>query len=163
MKRIIRSGTIFGTAILSVVFVLGLLLMQLPRTVLANPDLESLWAEGNTVSCGQLALTSSGNADGSGTGTWADANGKWAKKTFEFWTFTMEDSAVGAGTINSVTLYLKHYQSGWDNDSFNIDVYDGSTWSTVQSYSSGSGPPTGDTTDNLVVTDSEGFRRNPVI
>ena len=152
MKRNIRSVMVFGTAVLSVVFVLGLLLMQLPRTVSANPDLESLWSASNAVS-GGLALTSSSNADGSGTGTWADAAGKWAKDPVESWIFTMGDSAVGTGVINGVTLYLKHYQSGgYDNDNFLIQVYDGSIWSDVQSYTSGSGPPTGDTTNSWDVS-----------
>jgi len=117
----------------------------------ANPDTESLWSGSNAVSTTQLTLTSTANADGSTTGNYADASGLWAKAPYEYWTFTMDNSAVGAGTINSVTLYLKHYQSGWADDNFNIDVYDGSTWNTVQSYTSGSGPPTTDTTNSWAV------------
>jgi len=132
--------------------VFGILPLGQLSQVYANPDTESLWSGSNSVSTAQLTLTNSANADGSGTGTWADASGLWAKATYEYWTFVMGDSAVGTGTINSVTLYLKHYQSGWSNDNYNIDVYDGSTWNTVLSYTSGSGPPTTDTTDSWVVS-----------
>ena len=118
------------------------------KTVEANPDIENLWSESNSVSTAQLTLTSSTNANGSGTGTWADANGLWAKDPYESWEFVMENSGVGSGTINSVTLYLKHYQSGWADDSYLIQIYDGSTYLEVQSYTDGSGPPTGDITNS---------------
>ena len=106
---------------------------------------ERLWSESNSVS-GDLTLTSSGNADGATTGTWADANGKWAKKGY-WWELVMADSTQ-TGTINGVTLYLKHRQSSWADDNFLIQIYDGSSWINVQSYIEGSGPPTSDTTDN---------------
>ena len=119
-----------------------------PSQVSAAPDIESLWPASNSVSDpAQLTLTSSTNADGSATGTWADANGKWAKTPYESWAFAIADS-TGNGTIVSVDLYLKHYQSGWSDDDYLIQVHDGSTWHDVQAYTSGSGPPTGDTTDS---------------
>jgi hypothetical protein len=127
----------------------GMLSWYQVSPVSADPDIENLWSGSNSVSDpGQLTLTSSSSADGSGTGTWADANGLWSASPYESWTFFIGDSAVGAGTINSVTLYLKHYQSGWADDNFLVQIYDGSIWHDVQSYTSGSGPPTSDTTNN---------------
>ena len=120
-------------------------LLAAASVVAADPATESLWSENNSVSS-ELTLTSSGNADGATTGTWADANGQWAKNG-DWWEFGMEDSAQ-TGTINSVTLYLKHYQSGWVNDNFLIQIYDGSAWLDVQSYTDGDGPPTSDTTNS---------------
>ncbi len=122
-----------------------------PAVVYAAPDIESIWSESNSVTA-DLTLTSSASADGSSTGAWADASGMWAKSAYESWTFAMGNSAVGAGTINTVTLYLKHFQSGWDNDNYLIEIYDGSVWSSVQSYTSGSGPPTSDITNNWDVS-----------
>ena len=107
----------------------------------------SLWSQSNSVSSAELTLTSSTNADGPTTGTWADANGKWAKTPYESWEFVMEDSTGNAGPVNDVTLYLKHYQTGWSNDNFKIQIWNGSNWIDVRSYTSGSGPPTADTTD----------------
>jgi len=107
----------------------------------------SLWSESNTVTAG-LTLTSSTNADGSTTGTWADANGGWAQSPYEYWDFTIQDNTGLIGPITSVTLYLKHYQNGWSNDNFKIQIYADSGWQDVQSYSAGSGPPTSDTTNN---------------
>lgn len=133
--------------LLVMVLVFGALPLVQPTQVYAAPDTENLWSESNSVSAG-LALTSSADADGSGTGTWADADGKWAKATYEYWTFVMANSAVGVGTINSVTLYITHYQSLWADDKFLIQIYDGSTWIDVISYTAGSGPPTTGTTDN---------------
>jgi len=109
------------------------------------PDTENLWSGSNSASS-KLALTNSANADGDTPGTWAHANGEWAKK-FYWWEFVMTDSPK-AGTLNSVTLFLKHYQSGWVDDNFLIQIYDGSTWYDVQSYTIGSGPPTVDTNIN---------------
>jgi len=118
----------------------------------ASPALESLWSGSNSVSTAELTLTSSANAYGSETGTWADARGLWAKDPYEYWTFVMDSSAVGAGTINTVTLSLTHYQSEWVDDSFNIDVFDGSTWNTARAYTSGDGPPITGTADNWDVS-----------
>lgn len=138
------------TLLASLIF--GVLPLGQPSTVYAAPDTENLWSESNSVSDpAQLTLTSSTDADGSTTGTWADASGKWAKTPYEWWEFVMENHTLGQGTINSVTLYLKHRQSGWANDNFNIDVFDGSTWNTVRAYVDGDGPPTTDTTDNWSV------------
>lgn len=137
-------------ALASLIFIV--LPLGQPAAVYAAPDLESIYSESNSVSSAQLTLTNTANADGSGTGTWADASGRWAKATYKYWTFTMTNSAAGPGTINTVTLYLTHYQDGWSNDNYNIDVYDGSTWSTVQAYTSGSGPPTTGTTNNWDVS-----------
>lgn len=105
-----------------------------------------LWSQSNSVSTG-LTLTNSGNADGSGIDTWADADGKWARSPYEYWEFTMEDSSM-EGPINNVTLFLKHYQSGWNNDNFLIQLWDGSNWFIVRSYTPGSGPPTVNTIDS---------------
>lgn len=132
--------------------VFGAIPLSQPSPAYAAPDTENLWSGSNSVSTAQLTLTSTTSADGSGTGDYAHANGLWAKATYEYWEFVMGDSAVGTGTINSITLYLKHYQSGWADDSFNIDVFDGSTWTTVQSYTEGSGPPASDTTNNWDVS-----------
>ena len=110
------------------------------------PSIESLWSESNSVSA-DLTLIGSGNADGSTTETWADANGKWAKEIMQWWEFVMQNSNK-SGTINNVTLYLKHYQTGWVNDNFLIQIYNGSIWTDVRSYTAGDGPPGGDTTDN---------------
>jgi hypothetical protein len=107
---------------------------------------ESLWSESNSVSTTQLTLTNSAYTNGPTTGNFADASGQWAKSPYEWWEFVMADSTK-AGTINSVWLYLKHYQSGWVDDNFLIQIYDGSTWHTVQTYTSVSGPPTDDTTN----------------
>ncbi len=123
-----------------------------PAKVYANPDLESLWSESNSVSTAELTLSNTTWANGSGTTDFADASGLWAKATYESWTFVMANSAVGTGTLNTVTLYLQHYQSGWANDNYNIDVYDGSTWSTVRAYTNGDGPPTADTPDSWDVS-----------
>ena len=108
------------------------------KQAMANPDVENLWSESNTAP--SLTLTNSTNANGSTTGSWANASGKWAKYLY-YWEFVMQNSGVGTGTINSVVLYLKHYQSGWANDDFLIQIYDGSTWIDVQTYISGSGSP----------------------
>lgn len=105
-----------------------------------------LWSQSNSVSTG-LTLTDSGNADGSGIDTWADADGKWARSPYEYWVFTMEDTSM-EGPINDVTLFLKHYQSGWNNDNFKIQLWNGSNWFNVRSYTSGSGPPTVNTIDS---------------
>ena len=123
-----------------------------PSTVYSAQDVESLWSESNSVSSTELTLTDSTNADGSTTGTWANAKGNWAKTPYEWWEFVMENSPVGQGTINSVTLYLKHYQDGWADDGFLIQIYDGSTWIDVESYSSANTPPIADTTDSWNVT-----------
>jgi len=106
-----------------------------------------LWSESNSVSSADLTLTSSANANGPGTGTWADANGKWSKTPYEYWDFIIEDLSL-LGPINNATLYLKHRQSGWVDENFLIQIWDGSSWLNVQSYGSGSGPPTGDTLDS---------------
>ncbi len=149
MKRRFFHTLLLITLLTSLVF--GVSPLAQPSQVLANPDIENLWADGSTAS-GGLIETNPTFAQGSTTGNFADASGKWAKTTYESWTFTMDNSAVGTGTINSVTLYLQHYQSGWTDDNYNIDVYDGSTWNTVQAYTSGgTTPPTGDTPDNWTV------------
>lgn len=149
MKR--RLFHVLLVIILLALLALGAPPLGQPVVVYAAPDLESIWSGSNSVSA-DLTLTSSASADGSGTGTWADASGLWAKSAYESWTFVMGNSAVGAGTINTVTLYLKHYQSGWADDSYNIDIYDGTAWTTVQSYVEGGGPPTSDTTNNWDVS-----------
>ena len=128
--------------------VLGAIPLSQPSPVYASPDTDNLWSGSN--SAPNLTLTSSANADGSGPGTWADANGKWTKSNYS-WDFVMGDS-TSTGTINSVTLYLKHYQSGWADDSFLIQIYDGSAWNDVQSYAEGSGPPDGDITNDWDVS-----------
>jgi hypothetical protein len=92
-------------------------------------------------------LASSTNANGPINETWANANGQWAKSPYEYWDFTIEDSEY-IGPINNVTLYLRHYQSGWFDDSFLIQIYNGSSWINVQSYTAGSGPPIENVTDN---------------
>jgi len=107
-----------------------------------------LWSENNSVSSAALTLTNSSDADGSGTGAWADANGKWSKSPVEYWDFLIENYTGLMGPINNVTLYLKHYQIGWIDEDFTIQIWNGSTWSDVQTYTAGSGPPTVDTTDN---------------
>jgi hypothetical protein len=107
---------------------------------------DSLWSESNAVTAG-LLLTSSNNADGSVTGTWADADGQWAQSPYESWTFTIEN-ATRWGPINNVWLYLKHNQTGWVDDNFLIQIYNGSNWYDVRAYVDGDGPPTVDTTDN---------------
>jgi hypothetical protein len=137
---------------LLVALVFGAIPLSQPSPVYAAPDTENLWSGSNSVSTAQLTLTNSANANGSGTGTWAHANGQWAKSPYEWWEFVMGNSAVGTGTINSVNLYLKHYQSGWQNDNFLIQIYDGSAWNDVQSYTSGSGPPTSGTLNNWNVS-----------
>jgi len=143
MRRITWLGAIFGTLV-----VLSVFWPQSPDVARAAPDTESLWSESNTISSTALALTNSGDANGSTNSTWADATGLWAKKLY-WWEFVMADSTVGAGQINSVTLYLKHYQTGWADDNFLIQIYDGTNWLEVQSYTTtGSWPPTGDTTDS---------------
>ena len=107
----------------------------------------SLWSENNSVSTTELTLTSSTNADGSTTGNWASANGKWAKSTYEYWDFTIENTDI-IGPIDNATLYLKHNQSGWSDDNFLIQIWNGSSWFNVRSYTAGDGPPTVDTTDS---------------
>jgi len=113
---------------------------------------ENLWSGSNagTVGC---TVTNSANADGSGTSTWASAvddDNRWARDGAT-WTFTMGNSGVGTGTINSVTLYLKHYISGHSDDNFNLDVYDGTGWTNVQAWTGGDIPTT-DTTNNWDVS-----------
>lgn len=103
----------------------------------------SLWSESNSISGGLTFLNSSENANGSTTGTWANAGNKWLG---ESWEFVIEDTVI-TGTINSVTLYLKHYQSGRDDDTFKIQVWDGSTWTDFDTTY-----PTSDTTENWSVT-----------
>jgi len=114
--------------------------------------LESLYSGSNAQS-GGLTITNSANANGPTTGNFASAtaaDNKWAQDS-RYWYFVMDDSSLGTETINSVTLYLKHYQGGHVDDNYNIDVYDGTTWNTVQSYD-GVSPPTTDTTNNWDVS-----------
>ncbi|UCG10085.1 MAG: hypothetical protein JSW30_05005, partial [Dehalococcoidia bacterium] len=86
------------------------------------------------------------NALGSGDETWANAvSAKWDG---DDWTFRMEDSAVGAGPVANVTLYLYHYQSNFDDDPILLQIYDGSTWHTVETYNAGNQPPTANITNS---------------
>ena len=107
-----------------------------------------LWSENNSVSSVELTLSNSANADGSGTGTRANAVGKWSKTPYEYWDFVIENYTGILGPINNVFLYLKHNQTGWIDENFVIQIWNGSTWSDVRSYTPGDGPPTVDTTDN---------------
>jgi len=144
MRKIAWLGVIFG-----ILVVLSVFWPQYPGVARAAPDTENLWSESNTAP--NLTLTDSANANGSTTSTWANAAGKWAKN-FWWWEFVMADSTVNVGQINSVTLYLKHRQTGWQDDNFLIQIYDGTNWLEVQSYTTGSKPPTSDTTDSWDVT-----------
>jgi hypothetical protein len=120
-------------------------------TITWSDPLESLWSESN-YQAGQnsdLTITDSTNADGSTTGTWASASGKWLN---ENWIFIMENTSQPSFyTINSVTLYLKHYQSGASGDTFSIQISpdEGSSWYELWS---GTNPPTSDTTDSWDVS-----------
>ena len=106
----------------------------------------SLWSEFNAVSSAGLTLTSSTNADGSTKDNWANADGGWTNP-IEYWDFTMQNASI-LGPINSVTLWIRHYQIGWINDGFKIQIWDGNDWVDVQVYSAGSGPPAGDTNNS---------------
>jgi len=112
-----------------------------------NSFTERLWSQSNAVSSAGLTLTSSTNADGSATGTWADANGGWTNPV-EYWDFTIADNSGTIGPIVTVTLYIKHYQSGWSDDDFKIQIFNGTSWIDVRTYTAGSGPPIGNTTNN---------------
>jgi len=122
------------------------LLLITPTLSSASPTNENLWSENNSVSA-DLTPTNLTNADGPSTGTWASASGKWGNAD-GIWTFTMENSSVGSGTIDNVVFYLKHYASGWSDDAFTIQIYGGGSWVDVRNYSDGDGPPSGDTTDS---------------
>ncbi|MBW3018128.1 hypothetical protein KY325_03145, partial [Candidatus Woesearchaeota archaeon] len=114
---------------------------------------ERLWSISNSVT-GGMTLTNSANANGPTTENYANVNdpaSKWTLNNKE-WDFVMNDSATGTGTITSVTLYLKHYVQTYADDTFTIDVYDGTTWTTVQTYTSATPPPTTNTTQNWNVT-----------
>lgn len=141
MRKITWLGMILG-----ILIVLSLFVPQSPRMARAAPGTESLWSQSNSVSSASLELSNSGNADGSTTGDWAAADGGWTSPCCEWWEFVMEDISVCA--VNSVTLYLTHYQSEWVNDSFSIEIYDGTTWLEVQSYNSTSEPPGSNTTNS---------------
>lgn len=132
--------------------IIGMVLIIISLSLIYADLTENIWS-GSNAGTGGIAVTNTANADGSTTDNWASAvddNNHWSADG-AIWTFTMDDSA-GTQTIGSVTLYLKHYQSGYSNDGFNIDVYDGTAWTTVQSYSAGTSPPTSDTANNWDVS-----------
>jgi hypothetical protein len=106
-----------------------------------------LFSESNAVSSGNLVLTDTANADGSGTGTYANAYGGWTSPSMEYWDFTIKNQTDDKmGRIFNVTLYIKHNQSGWVNDEFKIQIYNGATWIDVHTYDNGvSNPPASDT------------------
>ncbi|MBS3087940.1 hypothetical protein J4226_05080 [Candidatus Pacearchaeota archaeon] len=112
---------------------------------------ESLWAESNSVSVGMDSLTNSANANGPTTGNYAvAADTKWAGDN-QVWTFVINNSVVSTGVINSVFIYLKHYQSGHIDDGLNLEIYNGTSWQIIQSYD-GTVPPTSDTTSSWNVS-----------
>ncbi len=126
---------------------------ELRQWQIASDAVENLWSGSNAGASG-VTVTNTANANGSATSTWSnavDSAGRWAANAGT-WTFTMNNSAIGTGTINSVYLYLKHYQSGQVDDALSIQVYDGTAWTTVQSYNATTRPPTGDTTNNWDVS-----------
>jgi predicted CXXCH cytochrome family protein len=70
----------------------------------------------------------------------ASASGKWGADIINNWTFTaIQDTTL---TPTTVTAEYRFYQSGWKNDPFAVEVYDGSSWSTLDTFSESNPPPT---------------------
>jgi len=90
---------------------------------------EQVYSESNIVSSG-LTLINSSNANGNLTGNYADAYEKWKDET---WDFTIENHTI-SGNLSSVQLQLKHYQTGYFDDGFKIQIYDGFNWHTIRNY-----------------------------
>lgn len=106
------------------------------------PD-EYLYTTSQTSS---LVITDAANSiDGSFNDAVASVTGAFGGPPGEDWTFaTVQDTILF--TITQTLAEIRFSQSGWADDSFDFEVYDGTAWSTVTTFDSLNPPPTGLTT-----------------
>jgi hypothetical protein len=79
----------------------------------------------------------------------ANAQAKWFDVDAS-WTFTaIQDTSTSPSSVNAE---FRFYQSGWSNDSFDVEVYDGTTWTTVDTFSPSNAPPSTLTTKTYDVS-----------
>lgn len=71
----------------------------------------------------------------------AASSGTFGDTTADHWTFTsVQDTALGA--VAGVLAKVRFSQSGWADDAFAFEVYDGSTWTPLATYDPLNPPPT---------------------
>ncbi|MFC1991957.1 cytochrome c3 family protein [Chloroflexota bacterium] len=121
-----------------------------PRGDLAPLAPATEYVYGTAQSCSFTITDPDNSIDLAFNDTTASAQGAWSENTTNNWTFTaIQDATL---TPTSVTAEYRFYvDAGWSDDSFTVEVYDGTSWSTLEIFSNSNSPPTTLTTKSYNV------------
>ncbi|MFC2073200.1 hypothetical protein ACFLUU_11020, partial [Chloroflexota bacterium] len=105
---------------------------SLPPGDLTLRSLATEYVYGTAQSCTFTITNPSNSIDAAFDNTTASAVGDWDTVATNNWTFaTIQDTTL---TPTNVTAEVRFYTPDHTNDAFTLDIYDGTSWSTMFSY-----------------------------